>query len=87
VRRVLRILRSPWVQGAFAAAGAPAAATRIALSFHGGDASAVSIYILAVVAATAVGGLWTGLASAVLSFLGLNFFFTPPQHTFRVSKG
>jgi len=81
------MLRSPWVRGAVAAAGAPAAATLIALSFHGGDASAVSIYILAVVAATAIGGLWTGLASAILSFLGLNFFFTPPQHTFRVSKG
>jgi two-component system sensor histidine kinase KdpD len=42
--------------------------------------------MLAVVAATAVGGLWSGLASAVLSFLGLNFFFTPPQRTFRVGK-
>jgi two-component system, OmpR family, sensor histidine kinase KdpD len=81
------MLRSPWVRGAAAAVGAPAAATLLALSFHGGDASAVSIYILAVVAATAVGGLWSGLASAVLSFLGLNFFFTPPRHTFRVSKG
>jgi len=87
VKRVRRILRSPWVRGAVAAAGAPAAATLLALWFHGGDTSAVSIYILAVVAATAVGGLWTGLGSAVLSFLGLNFFFTPPQHTFRVSKG
>jgi two-component system, OmpR family, sensor histidine kinase KdpD len=86
VKRVVRALRSSWVRGAIAAAGAPAAATLLASSFHGGDASAVSIYILAVVGATAVGGLWAGLAAAVFSFLGLNFFFTPPEHTFRVSK-
>ncbi len=82
----MRSLRSPWVRGVVAAAGAPAAATLTGLSFHGGDASAASLYMLAVVTAAVVGGLWSGLAAAVLSFLGLNFFFTPPQHTFRVSK-
>src|SRR6266540_3624850 len=86
MRRLTRIVPSPWVRGAVAAAGAPAAATLIGLSFHGGDASAASLYMLAVVTAAAVGGLWSGLASAVLSFLGLNFFFTPPRDTFRVGK-
>jgi two-component system sensor histidine kinase KdpD len=43
--------------------------------------------MVAVVGAAAIGGLWSGLAASVLSFLGLNFFFTSPRHTFRVSKG
>jgi two-component system sensor histidine kinase KdpD len=42
--------------------------------------------MLAVVAAAAIGGLWSGLGAALLSFLGLNFFFTPPRNTFRVGK-
>jgi len=64
----------------------PVGATLLGLSFHGGDASAASLYMLAVVAAAAIGGLWSGLAASILSFLGLNFFFTPSRHTFRVSK-
>jgi two-component system, OmpR family, sensor histidine kinase KdpD len=69
-----------------AGVAAPVAATAAGLSFHGGDASAASLYMLAVVAAAAIGGLWSGLGAAVLSFLGLNFFFTPPRNTFRVGK-
>jgi two-component system sensor histidine kinase KdpD len=45
------------------------------------------LYLVAVVAATLVGGLRGGLVASVLSFLGLNFFFTPPVRTFVVSKG
>jgi len=48
--------------------------------------SAGSLYLLAVVVAAALGGLWSGLGAATLSFLGLNFFFTPPFHTLRVDK-
>lgn len=43
-------------------------------------------YVLAVTAAAAFGGLAAGLVASVLSFLGLNFFFTPPFHTFVVAK-
>jgi two-component system sensor histidine kinase KdpD len=43
-------------------------------------------YVLAVVVSTAVGGIWSGLASSGLAFLALNFFFTPPFHTFTVAK-
>jgi two-component system sensor histidine kinase KdpD len=45
-----------------------------------------SLFLLVVVVAAAGGGLWSGLAAAVISFLGLNYFFTPPRHTFRVDK-
>lgn len=44
------------------------------------------IYLLGVVAAALIGGLRGGLAASLVSFLGLNFFFTPPFHTFVVEK-
>jgi two-component system, OmpR family, sensor histidine kinase KdpD len=48
--------------------------------------SVAAIYLLAVVASAAVGGLWSGLLAALLAFVGLNFFFTVPLHTFRVEQ-
>jgi two-component system sensor histidine kinase KdpD len=84
--RVLRWLGAGRIRAVSVAMAGPVGATVLGLSFHGGDASAASLYMLAVVAAAAIGGLWSGLAASVLSFLGLNFFFTPPHHTFRVSK-
>src|SRR5579864_7724006 len=47
---------------------------------------AAMIYLLSVVAAALVGGLPGGLLASLLSFLGLNFFFTPPLRTFAVAK-
>lgn len=44
------------------------------------------LYLLAVVGAAAVGHLWSGLLASALSFIGLDYFFTPPVHTFVVSK-
>lgn len=48
--------------------------------------TAALAYVLAVTAAAAIGGLAAGLAASVISFLALNFFFTPPFHTFNVTK-
>ena len=48
--------------------------------------TAALAYVLAVTAAAALGGLVSGLAASVASFLALNFFFTPPFHTFNVTK-
>ena len=48
--------------------------------------TAALCYVLAVVVATATGGLVAGLVSSVASFLALNFFFTPPFHTFAVEE-
>ncbi len=42
-------------------------------------------FVLAVVVSTSVGGQVAGLAAAVLSFLSLNYFFTPPLHTLEVA--
>jgi two-component system sensor histidine kinase KdpD len=49
-------------------------------------ATAALCYVLAVVVAAAVGGLIAGLIASVASFLALNFFFTPPYHTFAVEE-
>lgn len=64
---------------------APAVATLVALPMrHLGPDSAGSILLLGVVAAAAIGGLWSGLGASLLAFISLNFFFTPPLHTLRV---
>ena len=47
---------------------------------------AALVYVLAVIAAAAAGGLLAGVGASFLSFLGLNFFFTQPLHTLRVEK-
>jgi len=48
--------------------------------------TAALCYVLAVVAATAFGGLLSGLVASASAFPALNFFFTPPLHTFAVQK-
>lgn len=74
------------VRAATTAVLAPVTATLLALPLEESRESATSLYLLAVVAAAATGGLFGGLGASVLAFLGLNYFFTPPQHTFRVGK-
>jgi two-component system sensor histidine kinase KdpD len=49
------------------------------------ELGAVSLFLLAVVAAAVVGGMWAGVGSSVVGFLALNYFFTEPLHTFRVN--
>jgi two-component system sensor histidine kinase KdpD len=43
------------------------------------------LYLIAVVAIAVIGGLWPALAAAIASSLLLNWFFTPPIHTFVAS--
>lgn len=65
----------------------PGAAALLALLPMGvSTTSAALAYVVAVMIAAAAGGIAAGLLASVLSFLGLNFFFTPPEHTFRVDK-
>jgi two-component system, OmpR family, sensor histidine kinase KdpD len=44
------------------------------------------LYVLAVAVAAGLGGPLAGVAASLLSFLALNFFFTPPLDTFLVGK-
>jgi two-component system sensor histidine kinase KdpD len=48
--------------------------------------TAALCYVLGVVLAAAAGGLGSGLVASICSFLALNFFFTPPFHTFAVEE-
>ena len=50
-------------------------------------ATALALYLLAVVAITAGGGPWPGLAAAVVAPLLANWYLIPPYHTFRVADG
>ncbi len=44
------------------------------------------LYLVLVIAVAAVGGLWPALAAAVAASLLLNYYFTPPLHTFTVGE-
>src|SRR6266513_5154133 len=77
--------RASVLRAAIAALACTGAATVLAHPFTE-RVSVTSIYLLAVVVAAALGGVWGGLAAALLAFLGINFFFTPPRHTFRVER-
>lgn len=48
--------------------------------------TAALLYVLVVAVAAATAGPWAGFAASIVSFLTLNFFFTPPLHTFVVGK-
>ncbi|MGH2704651.1 MAG: sensor histidine kinase [Actinomycetota bacterium] len=48
--------------------------------------NAALLYLVAVVGAALFGGVRAGLVASVLSFLGLNFFFTPPFRTLAVER-
>ncbi len=85
---LFRPTRSPSnVRAAAAAVLGPALATLVGLPISGsGPGTAVSLYLLGVVAASATGGVGAGLGAAALSFVGLSFFFTAPRYTFRVNE-
>ncbi|GAA4838297.1 sensor histidine kinase KdpD [Luteimicrobium xylanilyticum] len=56
-----------------------------------GDGASLSIdvllYLVGVVGVALLGGMWPALASAVISFGCLNWFFTPPTGRFTVAQG
>lgn len=48
--------------------------------------SNILIYLLTVVAISLVGRLWAALTAAVVSSLLLNYYFTPPIHTWTIAE-
>lgn len=48
-------------------------------------ASDVSLYLLAVIVTSLIGGFYPAIASAIVGSLLLNFYFTQPYHTFRIA--
>ena len=53
---------------------------------HLGLSSDLLVYLGAVVAISALGGMIVGLSSAVVAFLLVNWFFTEPLHTFTITQ-
>ena len=53
---------------------------------HIGLPSVLLLFLLLVVAVSAVGGLWPALAAAVVGFLLVNWYFTPPVHTWTIAE-
>ncbi|MGA9761156.1 MAG: ATP-binding protein [Gaiellaceae bacterium] len=88
--RPLRALPRRRVAWGFAVAAVglpPLTAVLTALGGHITLPSALLLYLLVVVLASAVGGLWPALASAVAGDLLANWYFTPPVHTFTIGNG
>ena len=78
--------RPRWLR-ALVAVGCPVVATLGASTLSRTTTTmAAMFYLLAVVVAAVFGGQAGGLGASILSFLGLNVFFTPPVGTFRVQK-
>ena len=66
---------------------APAAAAGIGLLLSlQGKAGVVGLFVLAVAVATFAAGLWGGLVAAALAYLGLDYWFLQPMHSFSVRK-
>jgi two-component system sensor histidine kinase KdpD len=51
-----------------------------------GTAIPAILFLLVVVGVSILGGLWPAVVAATVSALALDYFFTPPAHTFRISK-
>lgn len=82
-----RARRRPWWRVVAIAVACSAAGIAIALLLHPDRAfGAVPVALLGVVTAAALGGAVSGVLASALSFLGLNYFFTQPRHTFRVAS-
>jgi two-component system, OmpR family, sensor histidine kinase KdpD len=60
--------------------------TDVALRGHLGFSSLVLTYLVLVVAVAAVGGLWPAVTSAVAASLLINWYLTPPVHTWTIAQ-
>ncbi|HEX7460196.1 MAG TPA: DUF4118 domain-containing protein, partial [Acidimicrobiales bacterium] len=52
---------------------------------HADLATALSSYLVLVVAVAATGGVWPGIVAAIVGFLLSNYYFAPPVHTFTIA--
>ena len=52
---------------------------------HSDLSTALSAYLLLVVAVAATGGVWPAVLAAVAGFALSNYYFTPPVHTFTIA--
>ena len=70
---------------ALAGVGLPAlTATLVAVQPHLALVDDLLLYLAAVIAVTLVGGFWPAVTAAAAGSLLLNWFFTPPLHTWTI---
>ena len=63
----------------------PALVSTLAISDAQPSRSVVAVlYVMSIVVAARLGGSLAGVGASLVSFLALNYFFTPPLHTFEV---
>jgi two-component system sensor histidine kinase KdpD len=72
--------------GSAAAGVAVVTAVLVPARGHLGLAEVVLLYLVPVLAAAAIGGLWPALLAAVAADVVVNFFFVPPYHTLQVAS-
>ncbi|MBV9025459.1 MAG: sensor histidine kinase KdpD [Streptomycetaceae bacterium] len=85
VARGARLGRSRIVAGWLTGCAGPTLMTLILTSIHPGLANDMLLFLTLTVAAALVGGMLPALASAVVGSLLLNWYFTPPVHTWTIS--
>jgi K+-sensing histidine kinase KdpD len=79
--------RSGWLGTVVAVAGlAGITLALLPLRHHLSLAGVTLLYLVPVLAAAVVGGMWPALAGAVAADLLVNFFFVPPYHTLVVES-
>jgi two-component system, OmpR family, sensor histidine kinase KdpD len=79
--------RHGWGRTVLTAAAGPGLVTLLTVLDRPIETTTASmLYVLVVVLASALEGPVSGVTASLLSFLALNFFFTPPVHTFAVGK-
>lgn len=71
-----------WMSGCITVASATAGGLTLAIN----STAAAALFVLAVVGSVFAGRLKAGLLASGLSFISLNYFFTPPLGTFAVEK-
>jgi two-component system, OmpR family, sensor histidine kinase KdpD len=87
MKKLLASRRLSWPRILAAAVLPPAASVGLSVALGSEHlATATALCLLAVVGAAAIGGSRSGIVAAVVSFLGLNFFFTEPRHTLIVRE-
>ncbi|HWG62408.1 MAG TPA: DUF4118 domain-containing protein [Streptosporangiaceae bacterium] len=75
------------VAGVLLAAGLPLLTIALAAARHQLSlADDLLVYLVAVVAVAIVGGFWPAVIAAVTASLLLNWYFTPPLHTFTIAE-
>ncbi|WP_309061654.1 sensor histidine kinase KdpD [Streptomyces sp.] len=85
VARGARLGRSRTAAGWAAGAAGPAVLAVLLSAVDPGLANDMLLFLALTVAAALLGGLWPALASAVVGSLLLNYFHTPPLHTWTIS--